>query len=57
MFYQVHILSFTKELCYSHVSILIQEWIGNIIHYKWHNEITYPFVNFNASVEVWQGDK
>ena len=27
---------------------LITSWIGNYIHYKWWDEIAYPFLNFNG---------
>ena len=38
---------------YKHGLTLIPAWIGNHMHYKVWDEITYPFLNFNgATVEV-----
>ena len=38
---------------YKHVLTLIPAWIGNYIHYKVWDEITYQFLNFSgAAVEV-----
>ena len=36
-----------------HGLTLIPAWIGNYIHYKEWDEITYPSLNFNsATIEV-----
>ena len=43
----------TREPFHYHRLTLIQVWIGNYMHHKAWNKITYPFPNFNsAAVEI-----
>ena len=43
----------TRGPFYQHGLTLILAWIGNYIHYKVWDEITYPFLNFNGwTIEV-----
>ena len=44
----------SRDFIYSCRFTLILAWIGNHIHYKMWNEITYLFLNVSVAIAVWE---